>query len=79
MESQDDSSQNPQNTKVRNTFLNKVVVTASGHIYRRWRKELVQPSTISGIATWSVETLDHRNVELPNCRVSKCRNGEMSM
>jgi hypothetical protein len=43
------------------------VVTASGHIYERWRKELVQPSSISVIATWSVETLHHRNAEMRNC------------
>jgi hypothetical protein len=43
----------------------------SGHICGRWRKELVQPSSISGIATWSVETLDHTNVELPNAEMSK--------
>jgi hypothetical protein len=67
MESRDDSSQNPRNAKVRNTFLNKAVVTASGHICGRWRKELVQPSSISGIATWSVKISHHKN----------CRNREM--
>jgi hypothetical protein len=43
------------------------VVIATGHIYGRWRKELVQPSSISVIATWSVETLYHRNAEMRNC------------
>jgi hypothetical protein len=68
--SQSDSSQNPRNVKVRNTVLNKAVVTASGHICGRWRKELVQPSSISGIATWSVETLDH-TAEMEKCRCSR--------
>jgi hypothetical protein len=27
----------------------------------------VQPSSISVIATWSVETLHHRNAEMRNC------------
>jgi hypothetical protein len=70
MESRDDSSQNPRNAKVRNTFLNKAVVTASGHICGRWRKELVQPSSISGIASWKC-----RNTSPQECRnvgMSKC-------
>jgi hypothetical protein len=78
MESRDDSSQNPRNAKVRNTFLNKAVVTASGHICGRWRKELVQPSSISGIATWSVETLHHRNVEMSECEMPKCQNVDVA-
>jgi hypothetical protein len=65
MESRDDSSQNPRNAKVRNMFLNKAVVTASGHIYGRWRKELVQPSSISGIASWKCRnTSPHGNAEM---------------
>jgi hypothetical protein len=58
---------NTSSQKCRNAFLNNVVVTVSGHICGRWRKELVQPSSISVIATWSVETLHHRNVEMRNC------------
>jgi hypothetical protein len=30
----------------------------------------VQPSSISGIANWSVETLHHRNSEVQNCESS---------
>jgi hypothetical protein len=40
---------------------------APGH--HRWSREgeeLVQPSSISTIATWSVETLHHKNVEMRN-------------
>jgi hypothetical protein len=32
MESQDDSSQNPQNAKLRNAFSNYTVVTSGGHV-----------------------------------------------
>jgi hypothetical protein len=55
---------NAEMLKRQNAFLNKVVVTASGHICECWRKELVQPSSISVIVTWSVETLHHRNAEM---------------
>jgi hypothetical protein len=54
---------------LKNVVLNKVVVTASGHIYRRWRKELVQPSSISEITTWIVEMPRNKN-----SRHAKCRN-----
>jgi hypothetical protein len=43
------------------------VVRASGHICGRWRKELVQPSSISEIVTWSVKISHHK----------ECRNVEM--
>jgi hypothetical protein len=60
-------SRNAKNRNAEMRFSNKAVVTASGHICGRWRKELVQPSSISVIVTWSVETLHHRNVEMRNC------------
>jgi hypothetical protein len=44
------------------------VVIASGHMCGRWRKELVQPSSISMIMTWSVETLHHRNAKMRDCK-----------
>jgi hypothetical protein len=40
------------------------VVIALGHIGERWRKELKQPSSFSGIAIGSVETLGHPNAEM---------------
>jgi hypothetical protein len=78
MESRDDSSQNPQNVKVKNMFLNKVVVTTNGHICGIWRKELVQTSSILGIATWSVETLHHRKSEMRNAEMPKCLNVDVA-
>jgi hypothetical protein len=46
--------------------MHKTVVSALGHISERWRKELAQPSSFSGIATGNVETHGHTNVELLN-------------
>jgi hypothetical protein len=51
--------------------MHKVVVTALGHISERWRKELEQPSSVSGIATGDVETHGHMNVELSNAKMLK--------
>ena len=51
--------------------MHKAVVTALGHISERWRKELEQPSSFSGIATGNVETHGHTNVELPNAKMTK--------
>jgi hypothetical protein len=46
MESREDSSQNTRDAKVKNAFSNKAVVTASGYICKRWRKELAVLSSI---------------------------------
>jgi hypothetical protein len=51
--------------------MHKAVVTALGHISERWRKELQQPSSFSGIVTGNVETHGHTNVELSNAEISK--------
>ena len=51
--------------------MHKVVVTALGHISERWRKELEQPSSFSGIATGNVETHGHTNDELSNAKMPK--------
>jgi hypothetical protein len=51
--------------------MHKAVVIALGHISERWRKELEQPSSFSGITTGNVETHGHTNVELPNDELSK--------
>jgi hypothetical protein len=65
---------NSWNVKLWNAVSNKAMVTTSGHICERWRKELVQPRSISGIVTWSVETLDHTNAEFLNAKMPKWRN-----
>ena len=51
--------------------MNKAVVTALGHISERWRKELEQPSSVSGIVTGNVEMHGHTNVKLPNVEMPK--------
>jgi hypothetical protein len=51
--------------------MHKAVVIALGHISERWRKELEQPSSFSGITTGNVETHGHTNVELLNDELSK--------
>jgi hypothetical protein len=40
------------------------VVIAHGHIVESWREELVQPSSISTIATWRVDMPQHRIPEI---------------
>jgi hypothetical protein len=71
LESRDASSPDSRNAKSRKHLMHKAVVTALGHISERWRKELEQPSSFSGIATGNVEMHGHTNVELP---MPKCRN-----
>jgi hypothetical protein len=51
--------------------MHKAVVTAIGHVSERWRKELEQPSSASGIATGNVEMHGHTNVELSNAEMPK--------
>ena len=51
--------------------MHKVVVTTLGHISKRWRKELEQPSSFLGIVTRNVETHGHTNVELSNAKMLK--------
>jgi hypothetical protein len=51
--------------------MHKAVVIALGHISERWRKELEQPSSVSGIATGDVETYGHTNAEFPNAKILK--------
>jgi hypothetical protein len=47
--------------------MHKAVVTALGHISERWRKEIEQPSSFSGIATWRGK----------NSKQQECRNRDM--
>jgi hypothetical protein len=47
------------------------VVTAIGHIDGRWKKELEKPSSILGITTWIIKTLDHMNAKLSNVKILK--------
>ena len=51
--------------------MHKVVITTLGHINERWRKELEQPRSFSGIVIGNVETHGHMNVELPNVEMMK--------
>jgi hypothetical protein len=53
--------------------MHKAVVTALGHISERWRKELEQPSPVSGIATGNVE-----DAWSHECQIVECRNAEMN-
>ena len=71
MESQDASSPDSQNAKLKKQFMHKVVVTTLGHISKRWRKEVEQPSSVSGIATGNVKMHGHTNVELSNAEMPK--------
>jgi hypothetical protein len=71
LESRDASSPDSRNEKSRKRLMHKAVVTALGHISERWRKELEQPSSFSGIATGDVETHGHTNAELSNAEMPK--------
>jgi hypothetical protein len=71
LESRDASSPDSRNAKSRKRFMHKAVITTLGHISERWRKELEQPSSFSGIATGNVETHGHTNVELSNAEMPK--------
>jgi hypothetical protein len=71
LESRDASSPDSRNAKSRKRLMHKAVVTALGHISERWRKELEQPSSVSGIATGNVEMHGHTNVELSNAEMPK--------
>jgi hypothetical protein len=71
LESRDASSPDSRNAKARKRLRHKAVATALGHIRERWRKELEQPSSISGIATENVKMHGHTNVELPNVEMLK--------
>jgi hypothetical protein len=71
LESRDASSPDSQNTKSQKRLRHKVVVTTLGYISERWRKELEQPSSVSGIATGNVEMHGHMNVELANAEMLK--------
>jgi hypothetical protein len=71
LESQDASSRDSRNAKLRKRLMHKAMVTALGHISERWRKELEQPSSFSGIVTGNVETHGHMNVKLPKAEMSK--------
>ena len=51
--------------------MHKVVVAALGHISERWRKELEQPSSDSGIATGNVKMHGHTNAEMSNAEMPK--------
>jgi hypothetical protein len=56
-----------RNAKSRKCLMHKVVVIALGQIIERWRKELEQPSSYSGIATWRGK----------NSMQQECRNRDM--
>ena len=71
LESRDASSPDSWNVKSWKHLMHTAVVTALGHINERWRKELEQPSSFSGIATGDVETHGHTNAELPNAEMPK--------
>jgi hypothetical protein len=58
--------------------MHKAVVTALGHISERWRKELEQPSSVSGIATGNVEMHGHTNAELSNAEMNAKPHGIQS-
>ena len=55
--------------------MHKVVVTALGHISERWRKELEQPSSFSGIVTRNVNMHGHTNAEVPNAEINERSHG----
>jgi hypothetical protein len=55
--------------------MHKAMVTTLGHIGERWRKELEQPSSFSGIASGSVKTHGHMNAELPNAKMNGRSHG----
>ena len=77
LESRDASSPDSQNTKSQKRLRHKVVVTTLGYISERWRKELEQPSSVSGIATENVEMHGHMNVELANAEMLKWMQNPM--
>jgi hypothetical protein len=71
LESKDASSPDSRNEKSRKCLMHKAVVTALGHINKRWTKELEKPSSFLGITTGNVETPGHTNVELSKAKISK--------
>jgi hypothetical protein len=71
LESQDASSPDSRNAKSRKCLMHKAVVTALGHISKRWTKELEKPSSVSGIVTGNIEMHGHTNVELLNAEMPK--------
>jgi hypothetical protein len=71
LESQDASYPDSRNVKLQKRLMHKSVVTALGHISERWRKELEQPISFSGIATRNVKTHGHTNDELSKAEMQK--------
>jgi hypothetical protein len=69
--SRDASSPDSQNVKSRKRLMHKAVVIALGYLSEKWRKELEQPSSFSGIATGEVETHGYTNAELSNAEMLK--------
>jgi hypothetical protein len=55
-----------QKWKIMKRWFDWRVVIVHGHISESWREELVNPRSISAIATWRVDTLHRRSPEVVN-------------